>query len=453
MTKQKSESEFTEKLLHQNEIKTNRLTAWSIGALGILYMIVAVLGFFDIYDLADKKVGSMMFIFGAYDVMFALIAFFLKFDFRFLRDLLIGCVIISSGVLFFFYPYVAFFMIFGPIVLSCLYFDRKLVARTSAISWIVVSFILWANTFLEQEGMFVSELHSYQEATIWKNPNQVILYRFIPFTILMVVTFIICFATAKTGRDLIVRNAEESAANAVIKTELNAASSIQRSSLPDPVFTGDRFRINAVMNPAKTVGGDFYDYFYDKGRIAVLIADVSDKGLPAAMFMMKAKNAIRSELSSGKSIEEAVDSVNDFLSSENGENMFITLWVAVIDSVTGEGEYVNCGHNYPFIRHSDGMVTVVENTPNPIIGVFGGIEYPSHSLSLSSGDVLFLYTDGLTDALDKNGEAFGEERLMTLLKGPVELKDPAGYAVAKINEFANGADQFDDMTSLSLTIL
>lgn len=416
-------------------------------------MIAAVLGFIGIYDLADKKIGSVIFVFGAYDVMFAFVSSCLKFDFRFLRELLIGCVITSSAVLFFFYPYVAIFMIYGPIVLSCLYFDRRLVAGTSLISWIVVSLVLWANTYLDQKGQFISTIHSYQGMTIWGYPSEVLLYRFIPFTVLMVVTFVICSATARTGRNLIARNAEESAANAVINTELSAASSIQRSSLPDPVFTGDRFRINAVMNPAKTVGGDFYDYFYDKGKIAVLIADVSDKGLPAAMFMMKAKNAIRSELSYGKSIEDAVDSVNDILSSENSENMFITLWAAVIDPSTGEGKYVNCGHDYPFVRHMDGTVTALENDPNPIIGVFGGIKYPSHSLSLASGDVLFLYTDGLTDALDRNGEAFGAGRLKSLLEGPVDTNDPSGYAVRKINEFAEGTVQFDDMTSLSLTIM
>ena len=451
---ERDESDFLGQSFHENEVRHNRLSSIAVLILGIVYTVMHILNRLGLYDLISETIGTILMVNGLVNILVYVICRRLKFDSSFLKVLIIITIMISAGIDFFFYPLNSSFIMYSPVIIAALYYDTALTRIIALLSWILYSILLWLNVILEEISPAMQNFHAVEQVTLWKLPNEVLLYRFIPHTILFFITMYICTEIARSGKKLIFRSAEEISRGAVIRAELSAASDMQQSSLPDRSFTDldGRLRINAVMKPAKTVGGDFYDYFYLGDSIVVLIADVSDKGLPAAMFMMKAKNAIRAEITGDRSLEESMSAVNSRLAGDNREDMFVTLWVACINVRTGAGRYVNCGHDAPFIISADGKVSGVKNDPDIVLGVFRDTVYRSHPVMLGRGDRLLLYTDGLTDALDSAGESFGVNRLRETLASLPDDGDLCGSLIGRIDGFSSGAGQFDDMTALCLSV-
>ena len=236
--------------------------------------------------------------------------------------------------------------------------------------------------------------------------------------------------------------------------DLVAAKAIQESALPrefPPFPDVDRFDIYASMKTAKAVGGDFYDFFLLEGdKLAFLIADVSGKGIPAALFMMTAKTQLRTYLESGLPVDEAVNAANHQLCIGNDAGMFVTCWVGVLDYQTGLLEFVNAGHNPP-LRHSESWEWMREVSGMPL-GLFDGIPYDKHACPLAAGDTLYLYTDGVTEAMDVDGNLFSEERLIETLglyTGMNARSVSVGIRRA-ITDFTKDAEQSDDITMLAL---
>ena len=236
--------------------------------------------------------------------------------------------------------------------------------------------------------------------------------------------------------------------------DLMAAKAIQESALPRefPPFPDiDRFDIYASMKTAKEVGGDFYDFFLvDDDRLAFLIADVSGKGIPAALFMMTAKTQLRTYLESGLPVDEAVNAANHQLCIGNEAGMFVTGWIGVLEYQTGKLEFVNAGHNPP-LRHSKSWEWIREVSGMPL-GLFDGIPYDKHTCQLSPKDTLYLYTDGVTEAMNTDGELFSEERLMeTLDRYTGENSRTISVGIRRaITDFTLDAAQSDDITMLTL---
>ena len=241
--------------------------------------------------------------------------------------------------------------------------------------------------------------------------------------------------------------AMHAAADARTAADLALARTIQMSALPsaDGVFMERlEFSLFAECCPAREVGGDFYDFFHlSDGRIAFLVADVSGKGIPGAMFMMEAKNIIKSCLTEFADIAEAVTEANRRLCGSNRAEMFVTAWIGVLDDA-GAVEYVNAGHNRPFIRHADGSIEKVMRKGGRFLGMFEEATYRANVLTLGRGDVLCLYTDGVTEAMNAKGEQFGEGRLRA------ELAVCSRRIREAVAEFTAGAEQSDDMTSLAV---
>ena len=239
------------------------------------------------------------------------------------------------------------------------------------------------------------------------------------------------------------------------KQDLLAAKAIQESVLPRefPPFPDiDRFDIYASMKMARDVGGDFYDFFLiDDDKLAFLIADVSGKGIPAALFMMTAKTQIKSYLSSGIPVNEAVDAANHQLCLGNDAGMFVTMFACVLDYRTGMLSYVNAGHNPPMLHH-DGQWEWMRDVSGMPLGLFDGLPYDLHERQLSSADTLYLYTDGVTEAMDKDGALFGEERLEQTL-GRYTGMNARSMSVGvrrAITDFTLDAEQSDDITMLTM---
>lgn len=241
--------------------------------------------------------------------------------------------------------------------------------------------------------------------------------------------------------------------------DMAMAASIQGSSLPRvfPPYPNlvRNFDIYAMMRPAKEVGGDFYDFYHTRSdRLAVVIADVSGKGVPAALFMMKAKTILKATLVGGDDLAVSVRSVNDALSSENADGLFVTAWIGVVDLKTGCVTYVNAGHNPPLVKDAAGVVRCLEGKPDLPLAAIEGVTYESHELHLQRGETLLLYTDGITEAKDEASQFFGEARLTEAFAAAPNAADSVCRTVVALTDaFVDVAPQADDMTLLAYRFL
>lgn len=244
-----------------------------------------------------------------------------------------------------------------------------------------------------------------------------------------------------------------------IGAELNVATKIQKDMLPNifPAFPDrQEFNIYATMDPAKEVGGDFYDFFMvDDAHLAVVMADVSGKGVPAALFMVIAKTIIKNQALTGEPLDEVFARANDQLCANNGEGLFVTAFMGLLNIRTGEFTCVNAGHNAPLLRRKGGTYEYLHLDPSFVLAGLENMRYESRRLTLGEGDTLFLYTDGVTEALDPNEELFGEERLHDALNRDegreLSVDKLLPYLRAELVEYARGAEQADDITMLGLT--
>jgi len=266
-------------------------------------------------------------------------------------------------------------------------------------------------------------------------------------------------ALDKMGRDItqyIQDLASVTAEKERIGAELSIATQIQADMLPSifPAFPErQEFDIYATMTPAKEVGGDFYDFFMvDDRNLAVVMADVSGKGVPAALFMVIGKTLIKDHTLPGADLGEVFSQVNELLCEANKEGLFITAFEGVLDLVTGELRFVNAGHEMPFLCSAGGEYTVHKLRPGFVLAGMEEMRYRSGSVKLSPGDKLFQYTDGVTEATSADKELYGMERLQDVLNrnrdaSPSQLL-PA--VKADIDAFVGSAEQFDDITMLCL---
>ena len=244
-----------------------------------------------------------------------------------------------------------------------------------------------------------------------------------------------------------------------ISAELDTARRIQASQLPvdfDNFSSQQKVSLYAGMRPAREVGGDFYDYFMtDEDRLCLVMADVSGKGVPAALLMMTAKVLIKTHLLAGESPSQALTNVNNQLCETNDTDFFVTVWLAAIQLSTGKGVEVNAGHEHPMLRRAGGQYELVRYRHSLPLGTMAGAAYREHEFQLSEGDSLFVYTDGVPEAGNPEGAFFGTERsLETLNEAPdASPQDTLVTMMDRIDRFAGDAEQFDDITMLCFRYL
>ena len=247
-------------------------------------------------------------------------------------------------------------------------------------------------------------------------------------------------------------------AAARIDKELEFAKEIQYSALPSvfpPYPNRKDFEIYAHMITAKEVGGDFYDfYMLGDSTLAFMIADVSGKGIPAAMFMMQAKTIIKDLAESGLELPEVFATANKKLCENNDAGMFVTAWMGILDLKTGLLKFVNAGHNPPLVRQADGEFAYLKARSGMVLAGMDGIKYRQNELQLTPGDQIFLYTDGVTEATDKNNQLYGEERLLETVNRNIVMDTRKLCEAVKsdVDQFVGEAPQFDDITMLSVEI-
>lgn len=245
--------------------------------------------------------------------------------------------------------------------------------------------------------------------------------------------------------------------NLRMESELNIARDIQLGVLPkdedEESMRDSRHELSALLEPAREVGGDFYDFYaLDKDHIVLLIADVSGKGVPAALFMMSVRTQLKTLALSGLPLDEVFNKANERLCHKNDSNMFVTVWMGILDVRTGRIEFCSGGHNPPVVIHADGTANFVSMKPGFVMAGMPGIKYELQTLDLGKGDSLFLYTDGVTESCDVKNFFFGDRRLLSVLSSANGVANDRLCAFMKshIDEFVGDAPQFDDITMLAL---
>ena len=238
-----------------------------------------------------------------------------------------------------------------------------------------------------------------------------------------------------------------------IETELELASRIQRNVLTTSFPSEPEFDLYATMIPAKEVGGDFYDfYMHDDDHLVLVIADVSGKGIPAALFMMSTMNIVRNAAIREISPAKILEVVNDELCVNNQEEMFVTVWVGVLEISSGILTAANAGHEYPVYKDAGDQFRLMRDKHGFLLGSFEGMKHTDYEVQMKPGSKLFVYTDGLPEATDSNQELYGTERMLEAL---CEVQDESPHRILNhtyqaVQEFIGDAEQFDDLTMLCI---
>ncbi len=242
-----------------------------------------------------------------------------------------------------------------------------------------------------------------------------------------------------------------------LKTDLAVAGEIQQAILPRifPPFpeNDNELDLAALMTPAKDVGGDFYDFFrIDKEHIGLVMADVSGKGIPAAIFMAVSRTLIRTIGMQGYSSAVSINKSNDLLCDESVDSMFVTVFYAIYNIYTGELEYCNAGHNSPYIVRANGNVEVMPVSSNFMVGIVSGHNFQSDKIQLEPGDTIVMYTDGVNEACNTNFDEYGDDRMAQLLEKQAgrTCREMIDAQLEDVRLFSNGAEQSDDITIMAL---
>ena len=273
---------------------------------------------------------------------------------------------------------------------------------------------------------------------------KVFIYYYLPREIILILIVNISFAISKRSKKLLIIESEQVKENEKIKSELDVASRIQNSVLPKESCE----YVYGIMDAAKVVGGDFFDYFYiDDSHLALVIGDVSGKGIPASLYMMKTETLIQSLTKTFKKDTALImERCNVALCTNNDANMFVTCWLGIINLSSGELKYTNAGHNKAILI-LNGKAEYTTEKSGIILGAFDSAKYEEKTVKLNKGDKILLYTDGVTESHNSNDELFGDDRLLEYVNN--NIKAPKDFVLGlrqNLNEFAGCAEQFDDIT-------
>ena len=424
-------------MFYENSVRSDRFTRVVLICIMLIYLVSGTLNFLNIYETFEPEYYKVYFSLSAILITGLVSSWLVPQSMR--KWFIFTSIVVSGAVCRYFFNSYASLIYTIPIFMSVLYYQRRFTARISVLAWLcfIASVVIMRDSFYAQYDL-----------------KFIILSVALPQTFVMALSAIIGIRTAGIGRQMILKQHKSVSQIAAMEQDIALSAKIQNSVLPPSQFSSadGNVRIKAAMFPAKEVAGDFFDYFMiNKNIMVFLVADVSDKGVSAAMFMMQARNCIRYGALNGKNMVDGISIANKMLLSNNESNMFVTMWIAGIDIRTGVGRFLNAGHLPPIIKHADGSVTQLENDPDPFLGVLEDYAPRAHMFQLQKGDKLLLYTDGVTDALNNEGKSFELGRLLKVCEGDFEsAAEMCDGVVESVQEFSGGTDPFDDMTVLAL---
>ena len=459
-----------DEIFHETEVHANRLGAMILVVSGIILLIIMILTAVGVFPLPFESVFSPSVQAIVEILILIILCHAVKYDSWWLKYvLMIGFVFVYARLDSMLTHKVPILMVL-PVVLSSRYFSKNLTRFTSVLSTAAFLFsAIWGATHgfinlnivtmekgteMIATGGFLGEAVRNAGVSDGMLILNTVLYDYLPRWLMFSVTAIISSNIVRRGREMVITQHEKDVKNARIEYELNLANAIQTDMLPNifPAFPErNEFDLYASMAPAKEVGGDFYDYFLiDDDHLCMVIADVSGKGVPAALFMMASKIIIANNAKMNKSPAQILTDTNEAICSNNREEMFVTVWLGILEISTGKLTAANAGHEYPAIRSPGGRYELYKDKHGFVIGGMSGAKYREYEIILEPGSELFLYTDGVPEATDSNGNMFGTERMLEALN-EVSSSGPSSklYRVKEaVKEYVKDAEQFDDLTML-----
>jgi len=392
---------------------------------------------------------------------------------KWMKTLLETGIILVCGILSSTLAYNVVLVIAVPIVLSQRYSDAKFTKNVAFASALVFLLATLGNAYFGlldlnmYDVMPGTTLHVTDTLRIevkkleidrWAYFIELLVNEYLPKMLIFAVVAFSCIKVAQRGREMTELQDEIATKASRIETELNLATEIQAGMLPCvfPAFPDHgELELFATNVPAKEVGGDFYDYFkIDDDHVAVVMADVSGKGVGAALFMTISKIVIKNQMMTTKSPAAALTEANRQLCENNDAGLFVTTWSGIFEVSSGELTYTNAGHNPPIIIRKDGTCEYLKGINGLFLAGMEGTQYSESKVTLNKGDELFLYTDGVTEATSTQNELYAEDRLLSCIENHAgdTVKKQVQAVLDDVNIFIGNADQFDDITMLGIKI-
>lgn len=474
---QKLKEEFlhSTETLWKNEVQANLFVARILIYTAVIAAVIILLTWLKVFSVSTEVMLRYLG-FAVVELLIpAAVCFFLKGEKPWLKLLLIIAYVVVLARLNMVLGHNIVLCLVFPVALSVRYYSRPFTAFTSGItifSYLAASYYGITRQItrldLNMVELPAGTVLNFTEYELLRNvidPAMIdhnrlfwhfLQHSFLPKFLLFFMISVICTMIAERGRKMIFAQKAETEKTERLSTELSLASAIQTNVLPNtfPVFPDRKeFSLYASMTPAKEVGGDFYDFFFvDDDHIVLVMADVSGKGIPAALFMMVARTLIKNRAMMGGTPSEILYDVNNQLCEGNVAELFVTVWLGIIDIPSGRGVAANAGHEHPVIRSQNDEYKLVVYKHAPAVAAMEGMMFKEHEFQLNPGDSIFVYTDGVAEATNAGGDFFGTDRMLEALnREPDALPEKVLENVAQsINDFAQGAEQFDDITMLSL---
>ena len=462
----------TENILKENEEHANIVTATTMFNLSLICLLTWILVKLNVFKV-DSMLMNITCIFSFLLLTLpAVICFIIKGKGKWIKNILFGCFTIMIAIADVILKNNITLIMVLPIILSSRYYTKKftMVISLNTVVFFMIStyiglsighqdintynLIIPQGTTITVDGQLRDAISKVEIDESQRIKNTYIHF-FIPKLFIYSMVAFACVQVSQSGKKMLEKQKKLSEDGARIESELNIANAIQKNMLPSifPPFPDYKeFDIYASMEPAKEVGGDFYDMFLiDKNHLGIGIADVSGKGVPAALIMMITKTLIKNTALNGYEINEVFNRVNNLLCEKNALNHFVTGWYGILDLQTGKLEFVNAGHNPPIIfTKKNNNIEFLKTKPNFVLAGMENTNYKKHEIILEPGDRLFLYTDGVTEATNINNELYGENRLKDFLSNHInqDVEKTIKDLKNDIENFVGDADQFDDITML-----
>lgn len=450
----RKEAEIDNELFLKNELDTNKSVTKLLSFYVIVFCLLIPLshfkGFLDFGDfLFEVPIATAI-------CVIPIVGFYvLKNNTTWMKYLLIISLVVVGALADGFFSYYAWVLMICPVYISSRYYSVKF---TIIISGITLVLYLLVSIFAYYGELTYFNFSNYRMRNLgfghYNTMSSYLATHYFIKSFFYVIPMVISILHANNGRRMVRKQASVTNKVSEIQFEFSTAERVQQRVLPNVALLSDldSLDVSAMMKPAKQTAGDFYDFFkVDDNTLAIIIADVSDKGLPAAMLMMEIKHVLQSLCMATKDLQCAVSQTNTTLCKQNVDSMFVTAWICFIDLPTGNCSYINAGHVPPIIVDKNGNIRFVESEPQPFIGAIDNIEYRVQTFGLSFDETLFLYTDGVTDAINSNGNRFETERLVSVLKCPTNsTRELCDNVIRAIRDFSNHIEQFDDITLLAI---
>lgn len=466
------ESDETKAVFEQNEYESNRLSLMVIIMCAAVLATAWILNSFGVFKVDVYRMNTLA-IQGLIELAIPIVLFAVfKGKKRWLKYVLVISLLLVYTRLFSILNHNVILIMAIPVLLSSRYFSKGftfIIMILSVLSLATASFVtvfygiidlnfypspVDGTTIIIKDGLRATLTALGADPTA--AAVRMMIHGFLPRLLVFSVIGFISILIAKHGHKMVLEQAMISRESASVKAELNTANMIQNSMVPTifPPFPGKKeFDIFASMDAAKEVGGDFYDFFLvDENHLAMVIADVSGKGIPAALFMMATKILISDRTLMGGSPAEILEFVNKRICADNPAEMFVTVWLGILDVNTGEIVAANAGHEYPALCREGEKFEVLKDDHCFVIGGMDEMKYKNYEFRLKKGDRLFVYTDGIPEAINSAEEQFGLDRMTDALNidPTAEPIDILANVRNEVNKFVGDAKQFDDLTMLCL---